>query len=100
MQLSDRTRTVITALALAVAAALIIVLAVKKSGGGSSTTKTSKDDVPVLVAIHDIPASTPGSELTSKVRQAHVSREDVVQGAISKVEQVVGLVSTATIYSG
>jgi Flp pilus assembly protein CpaB len=94
---SDRTRSIAIALALAIAAAVIITLAVKKSGNNS---KPAKGEVSVLVATHDIPASTPGSELSGAVKTKQVPKDAVVAGAISSRDQVQNLVSTATIFSG
>ena len=98
MRLSGRARSIAVALALGVAAALIITLAVKKSGGGSS--KAAKGNVTVFVATHDIPASTPGSELGGALRTEQVTKDAVVAGAISSPDQIRNLVSTATIFSG
>ena len=97
MRVSDRTRSIIVALALAGAAAAIITLAVKKSGG---TSKPAKGEVSVLVATRDIPASTPGSELGGAVRVEQVPEDAVVAGAVSSRDQVQNLVSAATIFSG
>ena len=97
MRVSDRTRSIAVAVALAVAAAVIITLAVKKTGGSS---KPAKGEVTVIVATHDIPASTPGSQLSGAVRTEQVAKEAVVAGAISSRDQVQNLVSTATIFSG
>jgi Flp pilus assembly protein CpaB len=99
MRLTDRTRSILVALALAIAAALIITLAVKKTGG-SSSSKPAKGNVTVFVATKDIPASTPGSELGGALRTAQVSKDAVVAGAISSRDQIQNLVSTATIFSG
>ena len=97
MRVSDRTRSIAVALALAIAAAVIITLAVKKSGDNS---KPAKGEVNVLVATRDIPASTPGSELSGAVKTKQVPKDAVVAGAISSRDQVQNLVSTATIFSG
>src|SRR5437867_1083743 len=99
MRVSDRTRGIVVALALAVAAALIITLAVKKSGNNKSSTKPV-GTATVFVATRDIAASTPGSDLGGKIRKEQVPQPNVVAGAITSVDQVRNLVSTAVIYSG
>src|SRR5262249_56780376 len=97
MRVSDRTRSIIVAVALGLAAAVIIVLAVKKTGGGS---KASKGDVTVYVAKSDIPSGTPGSDLGGKIVTQNVPKDSVVAGAISSTDQVQNLVSTGPIFSG
>ena len=99
MRLSERTRTVLIALAFAVAAAIIVVLAVKKSGG-KDEAKVPVGSVTVFVASVDIPANTPGSEFAGFVKTANVSKDAVVAGAISQLAQVQGQTSTAAIFKG
>jgi pilus assembly protein CpaB len=58
--------------------------------------------VSVVVAVKDIPADTPGSELLSGkwLSKQTVPRREVVPGAISSPEQLRALIATQPIYAG
>src|SRR5581483_5613259 len=89
-----------------VAAVGLALLAVILTGFYVSNYKhhvqSSESQVSVLVAAKDIPADTPGSELTHGgwLQTESVPRRDVVPGAISSADQLRTLVATEPTYAG
>jgi Flp pilus assembly protein CpaB len=62
----------------------------------------SEAQVSVVLAVKDIPADTPGSELLSGkwLTKQTVPRREVVPGAISNPEQLRNLIATQPVYAG
>jgi Flp pilus assembly protein CpaB len=92
-----RVRNIVIALALAVLAALLTSFYVTNY---KRHVQRGQDQVTVLVAKHDIPAGTAGSDVGSMLSTEQVPRRDVVPGAISSKDQVANLVATQTTYAG
>jgi len=94
-----RLRNIGIAVALAIVAALLTTFYVTNY---KRTVQQGEETVSVYVASHDIPLGTSGADVSqrSMIRVEHVTRRSVVPGAISKPDQVEGLVAVEPIYAG
>ncbi|MGB2952344.1 MAG: Flp pilus assembly protein CpaB [Gaiellaceae bacterium] len=92
-----RVRNIVIALALAVLAALLTSFYVTNY---KRHVQHGQDQVAVLVAKHDIPSGTTGSDAASMLTSVQVSRRSVVPGAISSKDQIDKLVASQTTYAG
>jgi Flp pilus assembly protein CpaB len=93
-----RTRNVVIAIGLGLAAMLTTLLYVTNY---KRSVQHSQAQVQVYVAAHDIIAGTTGAELLSghAFRVATVTRNTVVPGAISSLDQVKGLVVSSPLFA-
>jgi len=91
-----RLRNIVVAVALAVLAAMIVSFYVKQQKQDLQKGQTL---TAVYVAKEDIPASTPGSEVVSKVERVEVAKDATAPGAIVRPEDLEGKVSTEQIYA-
>jgi len=94
-----RLRNISIAIALAVVAALLTSYYVSNY---QSNVRADETNVPIFVAARDIPAGTPGASAVQKgmLTKTEIVRRSVVPGAISKPEQLDGLVATQEIFAG
>jgi Flp pilus assembly protein CpaB len=92
-----RARNILIAVALAAVAALLTSFYVTSY---KRHVQRGEDHVTVLVAKHDIPAGTAGSEAAGMLSKTQVPRHDVVPGAISNSDQIANLVATQTTLQG
>jgi len=92
-----RARNILIAVALAAVAALLTSFYVTSY---KRHVQRSEDHVTVLVAKQDIPEGTTGSEASSMLSSEDVPRKARIPGAITKPEQIAGLVATQTTLQG
>ncbi len=94
-----RLRNISIAIALAVVAALLTMFYVSNY---QRDVRADETNVPIYVAARDIPAGTPGARAVQKgmLTKTEIVRRSVVPGAISKPEQLDGLVATQQIFAG
>ena len=94
-----RMRNILIAVALAGFAALLVTFYVSNYKNSVQHQQTS---VAVVVASTDIPQGTLGSDVISggKLKTEHVTRADVVPGAISSPDEIRNLVAVAPVYAG
>jgi len=94
-----RIRNIGIAVALAIVAALLTTFYVTNY---KRTVQHGEQNVPVYVAAQDIPLGTAGSAVAhgNALRVEHVSRRNVVPGAISQPDQIDKLVAVEPIYAG
>jgi len=94
-----RVKNISIAVALALVAALLTSFYVTNY---QRNVRKDETNVPVWVAVRDIPAGTSGAALESKglLEKSDIVRRSVVPGAISNPNQVAELVSTQPIYAG
>jgi len=91
-----RLRNIAIAVALAVLAAVIVSFYVKQQKQDLQRGQTL---TAVYVAKEDIPAGTPGSEISGKVERVEVAKDASAPGAIVRPEDLEGKVSTEQIYA-
>jgi Flp pilus assembly protein CpaB len=93
-----RVKNISIAVALALVAALLTSFYVTNY---QRNVRKDETNVPVWVAVRDIPAGTQGAALESKgfLEKSSIVRRSVVPGAISNPDQVAELVSTQPIYA-
>ena len=94
-----RVRNIVIAVVLAALAALMTSYYVTNY---KRHVQHSEAQVSVVLAVKDIPADTPGSELLSGkwLTKQTVPRREVVPGAISNPEQLRNLIATQPVYAG
>jgi Flp pilus assembly protein CpaB len=94
-----RVRNLSLALGLAAIAAFLVLFYVTNY---KRSVRHEQANVPVLVAKADIPAGMLGSEVVAKhlLEPQQVPRTAVVQGAISKPDQIANLIATQPVYLG
>jgi pilus assembly protein CpaB len=94
-----RVRNIVIAGMLALLAALLTAYYVTSY---KQTVQKAEDEVTVLVASKDIPAGTAADDVVAQglVSRHKIERRQVVQGAITSLAQVEGLVATQAIYQG
>jgi Flp pilus assembly protein CpaB len=92
-----RVRNIGIAVALAAVAALLTSFYVTNY---KRHVQRGEDHVTVLVAKHDIPAGTAGTDVTGDLSATEVARRSVVPGAISSPDAIKDKVATQTIFAG
>ena len=94
-----RLRNISIAIVLAVVAALLTMFYTKSF---QSNVRSDETNVPIYVAARDIPAGTSSANATAKgmLTKSEIVRRSVVPGAITKPEQLTGLVATQQIFAG
>jgi Flp pilus assembly protein CpaB len=92
-----RVRNIGIAVALAVVAALLTSFYVTNY---KRHVQRGEDHVTVLVAKHDIPAGTAGSDVAGELSATEVPRRSVVPGAISSPDEVKDKVVSQTVFAG
>ncbi len=92
-----RARNILIAVALAAVAALLTSFYVTSY---KRHVQRGEDHVTVLVAKKDIPEGTSGADVAGLLQSLDVPRKSVVPGAISKPEQLDGLVATQGVFAG
>jgi pilus assembly protein CpaB len=94
-----RARNILIAVGLAVAAALLTVFYVSNY---KSSVRSESETVSVLVAKADIPQGMLGSAVVSQklLTTQEIPRKAIVNGTISKPEDIVGLIATQPVYIG
>ncbi|HYX76792.1 MAG TPA: Flp pilus assembly protein CpaB [Gaiellaceae bacterium] len=92
-----RARNILIAVALAIVAALLTGFYVTNY---KRHVQRGEDHVTVLVAKHDIPVGTAGSDAASMMAPTQVPRRSVVPGSISSPEEVKNLVATQETFAG
>jgi Flp pilus assembly protein CpaB len=94
-----RIRNILIAVGLALVAMMLTLFYVTNY---KRSVQKSTSGVPVYVAVKDMTAGTPGSEIVKQheLRVETVQKRDVVPGAISSPSGVSGLVLSAPIYAG
>ncbi len=94
-----RLRNILIAVGLAVVAALLTVFYVSNY---KSSVRSDSETVSVLVASQDIPLGTLGSQVVDKKMLAtqEIPRKAIVNGTISKPEDIQNLIATQPIYIG
>src|SRR5437763_8869292 len=92
-----RVRNIGIAVALAIAAALLTSFYVTNY---KRHVQRGEDHVTVLVAKHDIPAGTAGSDVAGTLTATEVPRRSVVPGAISSPAEVKDMVVSQTVFAG
>jgi Flp pilus assembly protein CpaB len=94
-----RVRNIVIAVALAVLAAMLTTFYVANY---KRTVQSAEKNVPVFVAVKDIPAGTSAAEAFDLgfLEAREIPRRSVVPGAISSPEDVDGNVATADIFAG
>jgi pilus assembly protein CpaB len=94
-----RVKNITIAVVLALVAALLTMF---YTTNFQRNVRQDETNVPVFVAVRDIPAGTSGVEVERKglLKKSEVVRRNVVPGAISTPKQVADLVVTQPIYAG
>jgi Flp pilus assembly protein CpaB len=92
-----RVRNIGIAVALAAVAALLTSFYVTNY---KRHVQRGEDHVTVLVAKHDIPAGTAGSDVAGDLTATEVPRRSVVPGAISSPDEVKNMVVSQTVFAG
>jgi len=94
-----RVKNITIAVVLALVAALLTMF---YTTNFQRNVREDETNVPVFVAVRDIPAGTSGADVERKglLKKSEVVRRNVVPGAISKPDQVAELVVTQPIYAG
>lgn len=94
-----RVRNIVIAVGLAVVAALLTVFYVSNY---KSSVRSDSETVSVLVASQDIPLGTLGSQVVTRKMLAtqEIPRKAIVNGTISKPEDIKNLIATQPIYIG
>jgi Flp pilus assembly protein CpaB len=92
-----RARNILIAVALAIVAALLTGFYVTNY---KRHVQRGEDHVTVLVAKHDIPVGTAGSDAASMMTVTQVPRRSVVPGSISSPNEVKNLVATQETFAG
>jgi Flp pilus assembly protein CpaB len=92
-----RVRNIGIAVALAVVAALLTSFYVTNY---KRHVQRGEDHVTVLVAKHDIPAGTAGSDAVGMLSSVQVPRRSVVPGSISSTDEIKGLVASQQTFAG
>lgn len=92
-----RARNILIAVALAIVAALLTGFYVTNY---KRHVQRGEDHVTVLVAKHDIPVGTAGSDAASMMAPTQVPRRSVVPGSISSPTEVKNLVATQETFAG
>src|ERR687884_84235 len=92
-----RVRNIGIAVALAAVAALLTSFYVTNY---KRHVQRGEDHVTVLVAKHDIPVGTSGSDVGGSLEAQQVPRRAVVPGAISNRDQIANLVAAQPTYAG
>ena len=94
-----RVKNITIAVVLAVVAALLTMF---YTTNFQRNVREDETNVPVFVAVRDIPAGTSGADVERRglLKKSEVVRRNVVPGAISKPSQVADLVVTQPIYAG
>jgi Flp pilus assembly protein CpaB len=92
-----RVRNIGIAVALAVVAALLTSFYVTNY---KRHVQRGEDHVTVLVAKHDIPVGTAGSDATGMLSTAQVPRRSVVPGSISNPDEIKNLVASQETFAG
>ena len=94
-----RVKNITIAVVLALVAALLTMF---YTTNFQRNVRADETNVPVFVAVRDIPAGTSGADLERKglLKKSEVVRRNVVPGAISNPKQVADLVVTQPVYAG
>jgi pilus assembly protein CpaB len=92
-----RVRNIGIAVALAAVAALMTSFYVTNY---KRHVQRGEDHVTVLVAKHDIPAGTDGSDAAGELSATEVPRRAVVPGAISSADEIKDKVASQTVFAG
>jgi Flp pilus assembly protein CpaB len=94
-----RVKNITIAVVLALVAALLTMF---YTTNFQRNVRQDETNVPVFVAVRDIPAGTSGADVEQKglLKKSEVVRRNVVPGAISNPKQVADLVVTQPIYAG
>src|SRR5213595_2905796 len=92
-----RVRNIGIAVALAIAAALLTSFYVTNY---KRHVQRGEDHVTVLVAKHDIPVGTAGSDAVGMTSTAQVPRRSVVPGSISSPDEIKSLVASQETFAG
>jgi pilus assembly protein CpaB len=94
-----RARNILIAVALAVAAALLTVFYVSNY---KSNVRSDAETISVLVAARDIPQGMLGSQVVSQkmLTTQEIPRKAIVNGTISKPEDIANLIAVQPIYIG
>ena len=94
-----RVKNITIAVVLALVAALLTMF---YTTNFQRNVRQDETNVPVFVAVRDIPAGTSGADVERKglLKKSEVVRRNVVPGAISNPKQVADLVVTQPIYAG
>jgi Flp pilus assembly protein CpaB len=92
-----RVRNIVIAVALAVFAALLTSFYVTNY---KRHVQRGEDHVTVLVAKHDIPVGTAGSDAVGMTSTIQVPRRSVVPGSISNPDEIKGLVASQETFAG
>jgi Flp pilus assembly protein CpaB len=92
-----RVRNIGIAVALAAVAALMTSFYVTNY---KRHVQRGEDHVTVLVAKHDIPVGTAGSDAANDLSATQVPRRSVVPGAISSPDEIKNMVATQTVFAG
>jgi Flp pilus assembly protein CpaB len=92
-----RVRNIGIAVALAAVAALLTSFYVTNY---KRHVQRGEDHVTVLVAKHDIPAGTAGSDVASELSATEVPRRSVVPGAISAPDEIQDKVASQMVFAG
>jgi Flp pilus assembly protein CpaB len=92
-----RARNILIAVALAIVAALLTGFYVTNY---KRHVQRGEDHVTVLVAKHDIPVGTAGSDAASMMAPTQVPRRSVVPGSISSPNEVKNMVATQETFAG
>ena len=94
-----RVKNITIAVVLALVAALLTMF---YTTNFQRNVREDETNVPVFVAVRDIPAGTSGADVERRglLKKSEVVRRNVVPGAISKPSQVAELVVTQPIYAG
>src|SRR5215471_13520584 len=94
-----RMRNILIAVALAGFAALLVTFYVSNY---KSSVNHGQEQTVVVVAAHDIPQNTPGSDVISKgwLTTKHIPHDAVVPGAITSPDEIRSQVATQPTYAG
>jgi Flp pilus assembly protein CpaB len=99
MHTTNKLWHVVAAVGLALLAAMLVTFYVSNY---KRSVQHNESQVTVLVASKDIPVDTAGTEILSRnlLTKVSVVRRQVVPGAISRPEQIRGLIATQPVYAG